>query len=117
MKNLHLYPENWADTIRPAILKRDHYKCVKCGIGHRQIGYYNAKGEFIDCDEFMQTWAKAQGFKIQKIHLQIAHIDHMKENCDENNLEAQCPKCHLNYDREFNMILRKFAGRQQKKKF
>lgn len=115
MKNPHLYPENWLDTIRPAILKRDNYKCQICGVAHRSEGYYDSKKNFIICDEWLKQWAIDKCFKVQKLHLQIAHLDHQKNNCAESNLKAMCPKCHLNYDREYNSLLRKMAGRQQKK--
>jgi 5-methylcytosine-specific restriction endonuclease McrA len=117
MKNKHLYPENWEDTIRPAILQRDKYKCCICGVAHRAIGYYDVNKQFIICDEFMQDWANRQGLKIQKIHLQIMHINHIKDDVRPENLQAGCPRCHLNHDRDFNTILRRARGRQQPKQF
>lgn len=113
MKNRFQYPQEWFDTIRPAVLKRDGYKCTTCGIAHRATGYYDHKKIFIPCDEFMIAWAQKQGFKIQKIHLQVAHLNHKKDDCRTENLETKCPKCHLNYDRAFNQILRRMRGRQQ----
>lgn len=115
MKNTHLYPENWNDTIRPDILKRDNYKCTICGVAHRATGYYDKAKNFIIADSWLQQWAIANGYKIQKLHLQIMHLNHMKDDCNYSNLAAGCPKCHLNYDREFNSLLRKMAGRQKKK--
>lgn len=106
MKNKHRYPENWSDVIRPAILKRDNFKCDGCGVKHRSTGYYDFSGKFIECDEFMVKWAKEKGFKVQKIFLQIAHLDQDPSNCSEDNLKSKCPKCHLNFDRAFNNIKR-----------
>jgi 5-methylcytosine-specific restriction endonuclease McrA len=117
MKNKHLYPVDWIDTIRPAILKRDNYKCQICGIKHRSEGYYNQAKVFIVCDEWLKQWAQSQKIKVLKLHLQIAHKNHIKDDCRPENLEALCPRCHLNSDREFNNILRKLAGRQKKKSF
>lgn len=117
MKNQHLYPEDWNDTIRPAVLKRDNYKCQICGVGHRAEGYFDRDKNFIICDEWQKQKAISEGFKVQKLHLQIAHKNHIKADCDLSNLEALCARCHLNYDREFNNILRKLAGRQKKKTF
>lgn len=116
MKNKHLYPAEWTDTIRPAILKRDGYRCTTCGVAHRAVGYYEKGKHFVVCDSWMQQWAVNNGYKIQTMFLQIAHLNHIKSDCRPENLEAKCPRCHLNYDREFNMIKRKLAGRQQKKK-
>jgi hypothetical protein len=35
-----------------------------------------------------------------KIVLTIAHLDHVPEHCDDDNLKAMCQKCHLKYDAE-----------------
>lgn len=115
MKNRVNYPENWEDTIRPDILKRDNYSCKRCRTKHRQVGYYNGKGVFTECDEFMQTWAKANGFKVVKIHLQIAHLDQDSSNNSYDNLQAMCPKCHLQYDMAFNMAKRRMNRNRSRK--
>lgn len=119
MRNKHHYPENWADTIRPAILKRDAYKCTSCGLRHKSVGYYDHRGTFVECDALMAHWAKTQGFKVQKISLQIAHLDQDKNNNEFTNLSAKCPKCHLNFDRQFNKAKRLMSLRTRaiKKKF
>lgn len=117
MKNKHLYPVDWLDTIRPRILKRDNYKCTNCFVQHRTRGYYDSQNNFITSDHHIEHWAQNNGFKIQVIHLQIAHINHIKDDCRDENLQSLCPRCHLNYDRAFNNILRKLAGRQKQKKF
>ena len=115
MKNRHHYPEEWFDTIRPAVLLRDNYKCTEigCKVKHRSIGYYSHIGAWVECDAHMQKWAKTNGFKIQKIHLQVAHLDQNKNNCTMQNLKTMCPVHHLAYDRYWNNLKRKMAGRQQ----
>jgi predicted patatin/cPLA2 family phospholipase len=107
MKNKQNYPENWTDEIRPKILKRDNFKCQKCQIKHRSIGYYNDKKQFIEADNFIKTWANIHNYKIIKIHLQVAHLDQNTLNNEDNNLLTMCPKCHLNYDRANNIVRRK----------
>ena len=106
MNNKHLYPVNWKDEIRPDILKRDSWKCQQCNLKHRSRGYYNKQGQFIEADAFIEAFAKKHGFKVQTIHLQIAHIDQNPGNCDYSNLKALCPRCHLNFDRAFNVAKR-----------
>lgn len=113
MKNRNLYPDNWEDTIRPAVLKRDNYKCTICTVPHRAIGYFEINKTFIVCDEFMQDWAKRKGKKLIKIHLQAMHLNHDKSDCRMENLAAGCPRCHLNHDRAYNSLLRKMRGRQK----
>lgn len=106
MKNKHKYPDNWADTIRPEILKRDKYTCNDCGAVHRQYGYYVGNQFFPLDDHFQIDWATKQGHKVTKIHLQIAHIDQNPANNDYSNLQSKCPKCHLRFDNQFNAAKR-----------
>jgi len=116
MRNRNHYPDEWFDVIRPDILKRDNYKCTKCGLRHKSTGYYDKRKVFVVVDEFTEKWARVHGFKIQKISLQIMHIDQNKGNNDYKNLASGCPKCHLNFDREFNKVKRLMskANRAQK---
>ncbi len=106
MKNKHKYPENWTDTIRPEILKRDKYTCSDCGVIHRSTGYYVQNRFMPLIDEFQIKWAKDQGFKVSKIHLQIAHLDQDTSNNNYSNLLSKCPKCHLRFDNLFNSAKR-----------
>lgn len=106
MKNKTNYPVNWNDTIRPAILKRDNYKCVTCGVKHRSTGYYLGETFNTCSDDFELDFAKRMNYKVTKIHLQIAHMDQNPSNNDYSNLQAMCPKHHLSYDNQFNKIKR-----------
>jgi hypothetical protein len=106
MRNRENYPENWEDTIRPDILKRDKYKCSECNAHHRQHGYYDGDVFYALIDKFQIEWAKKQGFKVQKIHLQIAHLDQNPNNNDYDNLLCKCPKHHLRFDNKFNTAKR-----------
>lgn len=96
--NYKLYPPDWFDVIRPAILKRENYACKFCRVGNRKIGYRTANGEFVECDEFMQKWAIENGYKIIKIVLTIMHLDHDITNNDYSNLAAGCQRCHNRHD-------------------
>jgi hypothetical protein len=33
-----------------------------------------------------------------KVVLTVAHLDHVPENCADENLKAMCQRCHLRYD-------------------
>ena len=105
-----LYSENWADTIRPAILKRDHYKCCKCKVKHRSRGYYDSSKKFIECDEHMISYAAKMNIKLIRIILQVHHKDCNKMNNDFSNLITLCPKCHMNEDRPSVLLKRKLRG-------
>lgn len=106
MKNLHKYPSNWRDVIRPAILLRDKFKCTDCGAKHRSPYHLNAKGEKVFIDKADVAFLRSKGFKIKFLYLQIAHLDRNPANNDYLNLKAKCPKCHLAYDLSFNLIVK-----------
>lgn len=99
MRNKDRYNELWYDVIRPAILKRDCYKCTRCHVKHRAIGYRANSGKFIECDKFMIEWCKTKGIKVFKIFLQVAHLDHDPSNNDYSNLRSFCARCHLSNDK------------------
>lgn len=106
MQNRNRYPENWVDTIRPSILKRDNYKCTSCGVKHRQ--YVARDGQmnrvYIDVDEVYDF--RANGWRVSRVYLQVAHIDQNPANCNPDNLTTKCPKCHFELDRRHNIIKR-----------
>jgi hypothetical protein len=33
-----------------------------------------------------------------RVVLTVAHLDHVPENCADDNLKAMCQRCHLTYD-------------------
>tara|TARA_R110000868_G_scaffold42833_4_gene144472 strand:+ start:429 stop:770 length:342 start_codon:yes stop_codon:yes gene_type:complete len=106
--NYKEYSPDWRDIIRPRALMRAQYKCQELGclVKHKQIGYYDARGNWIECDEFQQAWAKTQKIKLQKIYLQVAHLDQNPANNSDSNLKAFCPQHHFAYDRFYNNIKR-----------
>lgn len=61
------YPNEFSDTLKTKIRKRDNNKCQKCGK--------------LEKDHFRK--------------LDIHHIDYNKFNCDELNLISLCTGCHI----------------------
>jgi ssDNA-binding Zn-finger/Zn-ribbon topoisomerase 1 len=100
------YSPDWKDIIRPSILKRDNYVCKKCGIGHKKRVYRNTSGVYVECDEFIEEWAKANGFKVFTLFLVVAHLDNDKKNNKPANLLTLCPKCHALQDAQHKKQLR-----------
>ncbi len=47
------------------------------------------------------------GARSSIVVLTTAHLDHTPENCDDENLRAMCPGCHLYYDREHHAETRR----------
>jgi 5-methylcytosine-specific restriction endonuclease McrA len=104
--NIKEYADNWRDTIRPAILRRDQYKCTICGIKHRARVYQLSKGHYREVDAFEEEFIKAQGRKVFTMFLQVAHLDHNKLNNDPSNLRTLCPYHHAKNDSEHKKFLR-----------
>lgn len=70
------YPENWKE-IAFAVKDAAGWKCEKCG---------------------KQCRRPKEKFDTHKRTLTVAHINHVEQDCREENLVAMCPKCHLFYD-------------------
>jgi len=107
MKNKHLYPQDWADVIRPSILKRDRFKCQRCSIKHRQWILISKQNVIIKIDADEAQDYKKEGLKVYQVFLQVAHLDQNTFNNVDENLLSLCPRCHLNYDKLHNEIKRK----------
>lgn len=106
MRTRNEYPDNWVDTIRPSVLKRDNYKCLHCGIKHRSYVLIDQSRNRILIDKQEHDEYKKEGWNTYRIYLQVSHINHIKSDCDLSNLQSLCNQCHLNNDREFKRIKR-----------
>lgn len=100
------YSPDWKDIIRPQILKRDSYKCVVCGVGHKKRVYKKSDGLYMECDEFVERWAIDSGKKVFTLFLQVAHLDHNKSNNDPSNLRTLCPVHHGRHDKQHKQFMR-----------
>lgn len=102
--NYKLYPSNWKTEIRPRILKRANNCCEICGFenGMKIISFkFEGKTSWIPYVQFVDKMEK-EPFKILKVVLTIAHLDHDEENHNvtDDRLKAMCQLCHLRYDSE-----------------
>ena len=103
-ENRARYPSNWKSEIRPRILKRAGNCCEgspdfpDCRAPN---GWFRNKrtGELSNDGEVIDTWFLIDGDPVTRIVLTIAHLDHIPEHCDDDNLRAWCQRCHLWYDR------------------
>lgn len=101
-ENLSRYPKNWSE-ISKRIRHRAGNKCEFCGIGNGWIGYRNESGKFVCIAEFgkPQNWEDhATGYRVFRVVLTVAHLNHEPSDCSDENLKALCQKCHLAYDAE-----------------
>lgn len=113
------YPAEWP-MIRMAILERAKHKCEQCGKPNRKRVHTMPDGRWVEVYELNPDpdaiaafpWRDSSGrecptppapgiyeqSKIIKVVLTVAHLDHIPENCDHDNLRAWCQRCHLRYD-------------------
>lgn len=85
-ENRHRYPDDW-DAISARI--RSERACNRCECDGR-CGKHSGRCEARNHQPHPQT----RSFVV----LTVAHLDHVPENCDPDNLMAMCQRCHLAYD-------------------
>lgn len=79
--NRSLYPKNW-DQIAFAIKREANWTCQKCG------------KQCLEAYQEIEEWKRDR--RQRAIYtLTVHHIDHIRSNCDRQNLVALCSVCHL----------------------
>jgi 5-methylcytosine-specific restriction endonuclease McrA len=127
-ENRERYPANWKQ-IRARILARAEDRCEQCkalngsiivrGTGGDAGTYMDADAEVYDAEtgKYLGTWRmsdyECNGNGV-KIVLTIAHMDHVPEHCDDDNLKALCQRCHLAYDAEHHAETSRATRRARK---
>jgi len=114
MRNRKKYSEEWTDVIRPAILKRDNYKCSKCGIKHRSYVLVDSANNYTLISKEEHDEYKPYGANCYRVYLQVAHLDHNPDNNSDTNLKSLCPKCHLKNDEQHRNLLRLSSKKKEK---
>lgn len=80
-ENRHRYPADWKE-IRKRILYRAEMRCEM----YDEAGRCSAEH------------GKVHPLTGSIVVLTVMHLDHIPENCSEENLRAACQKCHNTYD-------------------
>jgi hypothetical protein len=96
-ENRARYPAEWKTEVRPAILARAGNRCEGSPV-------------YPDCRAENGEPHPVTG---SPVVLTIAHLNHVPENCDPENLRAWCQLCHNTYDaahRRETQRRRKAAG-------
>ncbi|MBI2313558.1 MAG: hypothetical protein HYU77_13745 [Betaproteobacteria bacterium] len=101
------YGRAWK-RIRERILARAKHRCEQCHVPNDAVGYRDEDGAFV---RLCFAWrrdiaanaeriedAQADGYKVIRIVLTVAHLDHNPEHNDPANLRALCQRCHLAHD-------------------
>lgn len=112
------YSMDFKDIHRPAILKRDNYKCKHCGVGQRMRYTWENNSRVILDDAWLLDKYVSLKFKVSTIHLSIMHLCQNKACVNHNHLAAGCQCCHLRYDKHQHLMNRliSLASNAQKRK-
>jgi len=90
-ENLHRYPPDWPQ-ISLAIKERAEWRC-ECR------GECGRPDDHLDVDDRCRNHHKQPAHGTgNRVVLTTAHLDHVPEHCDPDNLRAFCNGCHLHYD-------------------
>lgn len=92
-------------------------RCEWCGRDNGSIWLRSPKGEEHECpepDPYADALVTEFGYKLTKVVLTVAHIDHDKDNNSFFNLASLCQRCHLNHDRKQHALNRR-NGRNWKR--
>ena len=94
------YPADWP-AISARIREREGNRCKRCRVENHVYGYRDEDGAFHPLGlEPTQEWdaVTLDGYRIVRIVLTVAHLDHVPEHCADDNLEALCQRCHNGLD-------------------
>lgn len=103
-ENRARYPKNWKQIVEQ-IRERSGDRCEgspdfpDC---RRPNGWLLNKrtDEVTNDGQLAEAWGLADGDPVVRIVLTTAHLDHVPENCQPENLKHWCQRCHLNYDKD-----------------
>jgi 5-methylcytosine-specific restriction endonuclease McrA len=79
------YPQNWPEISKRIRFERAGNRCEFCGARNYHPHPINGS----------------------KVVLTVAHLNHVPEDCRDENLKALCQRCHLEYDRPYHQMTRK----------
>jgi hypothetical protein len=103
------YPPNW-DVIALSVKVAAHWTCQSCGRPCRQPGVADDKlierieSEHPDWADDLRQWdgddevGAVEIRKLGRFTLTTAHLNHIPEDCDAENLKALCSVCHCRMD-------------------
>lgn len=103
-----LYPPDWKLRSRFIRFYRARNKCEVCGAPNGQIilrgdDCYMTEDGRVFCDRTGKLLGHSRmsefpAYRMTRVILTVAHLDHDVTNNSFFNLRAMCQKCHLRYD-------------------
>lgn len=101
--NQKLYGKDWKDIIRPDILKRDKYRCSKCGAFRNSHGFHDSANNWHAVLSDIPAGSYIKGHKVVICILQVCHLDNNVQNMEYKNLITFCQACHNRNDMRFRI--------------
>lgn len=109
------YPPLWKEKIRPSVLMRDDFKCVRCGVKHGDSIVREKKGVFRVLNYTEVCERLLNKLKVVKIVLSVHHVCEDKMCEDISHMESLCQRCHVNADKKMHRIKRMQSSRNKLK--
>jgi hypothetical protein len=81
-ENKHLYPDNWHEIVA-RIRKRSGGRCE----------FEDENGNRCEARQY-----KPHPITGARVVLTVAHLDHIPQHCEDDNLRDACQRCHNRYD-------------------
>jgi hypothetical protein len=103
------YPDDWWKISAQIRFGRAEGRCECTGI----CGTRHAHGRCDQRDGSPATWSGARGRGL-KVVLTVAHLDHVPEHCEPDNLAAMCQACHLRHDQEHHQAVKREQAREER---
>lgn len=116
-ENKNRYPKDWKQISERIRFERAKNQCEVCGIENYSLIYYKDDAAIvehkppynhpeglsdymaaIEIKNHLNEWNDS--YKLRIVVLTVAHLDHVPENCSDENLKAMCQRCHNKYDRK-----------------
>jgi len=89
-ENKKLYPDNWGEISERIRYERAGNRCEHWTVDRMGDAIFETRCEAVNGKPHPETGST--------VVLTVAHLDHNPANCDDDNLEAMCQRCHLRYD-------------------
>lgn len=114
------YPPNWP-AISLHVRTEAGNRCEWCNVSNYAEGARDHAGMWWSKErigaaspESFRRWFDPTTFKMVRIVLTVAHLDHDESNMARGNLAALCQRCHLRHDQDQH-VANAAATRQRKR--
>lgn len=105
--NYSNYHPMWKESIRPEALKRARHQCEICKVKNKSVIHRINENDWIDCSDHQVYPKLYEGYKLIKIVLTVAHLNHLTWDNRPENLQVLCQLHHLRHDQPHKMAMRR----------